>query len=321
MKLLARRELVPAVMVVIAFAIGPAMSPHFLDARYLMDAVSQQAEAGLLALGMTLVIVSGQIDLSVAATLALVAGVTAKLMSAGVPIPVAGVLGAGLGTGLGWINGAFISRLRLPSFVVTLATMAGYRGVAHVMLGAGSEPVPPKFVGLDMMTVPGTPVPVLLVVLILAAVATGIVLHRSVLGRWIYSVGTNERASLFSGVPTVGVTTRVFAVSGFFAGLAGLIIDSRLGIARYDHATGLELDVITAVVLGGASIYGGQGSILGTMLALLALSLVRTEMGLRNYGAETQLAVIGTLLIVAVLVTNLLDRLAQNGRSPVKVTT
>jgi rhamnose transport system permease protein len=316
-----RREAVPAVLVVAAFAIGPVLSKHFLDLRYLLESVSLQAEAGFLALGMTLVIVSGQIDLSVAAILALVAGVSARLMAGGMPAPLACLAGVALGTLLGAINGVLVARFKLPSFVVTLATMAGYRGVAHVMLGSGSEKLPASFIGVDMMTVPGTPIPVPLAMLIVAAIAVGLVLHRTGFGRWIFAVGTNEQASLFSGVPTAGVTTQVFALSGFFAGVAGLLINSRLGVARYDHARGLELDVITAVVLGGASIYGGQGTILGTMLALLLLALIRTEMGLANFTAEYQLTAVGILLIVAVLMSNLLDRVAARGRSAVKVST
>jgi rhamnose transport system permease protein len=317
-RLLARRELVPALLVVLAFVVGAAQSPYFLDARYLLDASSLYVEAGLLALGMTLVIVSGHIDLSVAAMLALVACVVGKLLDAGHPPFLVLPGGLILGTFLGWCNGALIARLRLPSFVVTLATMAAYRGIAQALLGAESVKIPANLVGVDFATVPGTPIPVPLAILVVVAVLMGLLLHRTVLGRWIYADGTNERAAFFSGVPTQRVTTTVFALSGLMAGLAALLIDSRLGVARFDHARGLEVDVITAVVLGGTSIAGGSGSILGTMLALLLIGLLRTGMGVANVTAEYQLAAVGTLLVVAVLTGNLVERIAASRRSRAK---
>lgn len=310
MRFLARREIVPAVLIVLAFLAGRAESPYFLDVRYLLNTSTLYVENGLMALGMTLVIVSGQIDLSVASTLALVACVTAKLMAAGWPTPAALVAGLALGAVLGALNGLFIARLRLPSFVVTLATMAAYRGASQVLVGAASVKFPALLVGIDMLNVPGTPVPVPLVLLVLAAIAIGLLLHRTVLGRWIYAVGTNVRASRFSGVPTERVTIAVFTLSGFLAGLGGLLMNSRLGVARFDHAQGAELDVITAVVLGGASILGGSGTILGSMLALLLIALIRTGMGLANVTAEYQLAVVGTLLVVSVMIGNLSQRFA-----------
>ena len=298
----------------VALIVGHQLSDNFLDFRYLLDTTSLYAEAGFLALGMTLVIVSGQIDLSVASTMALVACISAKLMNAGLPIPLVVFIAMALGLILGGINGLLIARLKLPSFVVTLATMAGYRGVAHVMLGAGSEKIPPSFFGADMIYVPGTPIPLPLALLTVASVIAALILHRTVFGKWVVTVGTNERASYFSGVPTPGVTTWVFAISGLCAAFAGLLINSRLGVARYDHARGLELDVITAVVLGGASIYGGKGTILGTLLALALIGLLRTELGLANISAEYQLAAVGTLLIMAVLIGNAVDRLSKNRR-------
>ncbi|MEZ0326976.1 MAG: ABC transporter permease [Fimbriimonas sp.] len=301
-------------LVVVAFIVGSMQSRFFLDSRYLLDSSTLYAEAGLLALGMTLVIISGNIDLSVASTLALVAVVSANLLDAGWGLPAVVVAALALGALLGCINGCLVAYAGIPSFMVTVGTLALYRGVAQAMLGAESVKMPSELIGIDMKYVPGTVVPVSLAGLIVIATVCGLVLNRSVLGHWVRAVGTNEKASFYSGVPTAGVKVAVFAIAGMLAGLAALHIDSRLGVARFDHARGLEVDVITAVVLGGTSIFGGKGSVLGTMLALLLIALIRTGMGVANVKAEYQLAVIGSLLVITVVATNLGERLASRGR-------
>ena len=144
-------------------------------------------------------------------------------------------------------------------------------------------------------------VPVPLIIFLVVAVLLGLVIHRTLFGRWVFAVGTNEMASFYAGIPTATVKISVFAISGLMAAFAGLLMDSRLGVARFDHAKGLELDAITAVVLGGASIFGGKGTMLGTVLAFFLVAVLRTGMGVANVKDEYKLAVIGTLLIVAVL--------------------
>ena len=310
-KLLSRTEVVPAILLVLAFVAGSLQSKYFLDARYLLDSSTLYVETGLLAIGMTFVIVSGNIDLSVASMTALVACVTARLMGSGWSIPAGCAGGLVLGLLLGGFNGFLVAKVRLPSFVVTLATMAVYRGIAQVLLGSESAKLPPSFVGLDMMHLPGH-VPVPLVILLVVAIVLGVVLQRTLFGRWVYSLGTNEDASFYAGLPTVKVKISVFALSGLLAALAALLMNSRLGVARFDDARGLELDAITAVVLGGASIFGGKGTMLGTMLALFLVAVLRIGMGVANVKAEYQLAVIGTLLVVAVLAGNLATRLSAN---------
>jgi len=305
--LLTRREVVPAALVIVAFIAGVIESPYFLDFKYLLDSSSLYAETGLLALGMTLVIIAGHIDLSVASILALVACLDALMLAKGWPIPVALIAGIGIGALLGYLNGLLIGRLKLPSFLVTLSTMAAYRGIAQVLLGAHSATIPPSLIGVQYLKIGGW-VPWLLLFVLVCAVKIGLILHRTVLGRWIYTVGTNEQASRFAGVPTAKVTALVFTMSGAMAGLAALVMNSRLGVARFDDARGLELDVITVVVLGGTSITGGSGTILGSMLALLLIGLIRTGMGLANVTAEYQLAAVGTLLVLAVVASNLASR-------------
>ena len=210
--------------------------------------------------------------------------------------------------------------MKLPSLAVTLATLALYRGVANILVGDDSRPklawsrdivFPSWFVGIHKVTIPGTPIPLPLVILIVLAIILGLVLHKTTFGRWVYAVGTNEDAARFSGVPTERVKTIVFTLAGFLSGLAGLIMVSRLGVARYDHARGWELDVITAVVLGGVQISGGRGSMLGAVIAFFLIVFLRTGMGVANIKAESQLTAIGTLLVISVIVSNISARLKK----------
>jgi rhamnose transport system permease protein len=247
--LLKHRESIPAVLVMVAFIVGALQSRFFLDAHYLLDSSTLYVETGLLALGMTLVILSGNIDLSVASNLALVAVVAAKLFEAGFAVPVVVIIALALGTGLGLINGLLVAYAGIPSFMVTVGTLALYRGAAQTLVSSQSAKVPASFTGIDIVYAFGSPVPMSLAVLVVLAILLGAVVNRHVLGQWIKAVGTNENAAFHSGVPTRAVKLGVFALAGLFAGLAALHIDSRLGVARFDHARGLEVDVITAVVL------------------------------------------------------------------------
>lgn len=309
----AKPEGIAAALLVIAFAVSAMRSPYFLDAAYLMKSSTLYVETGLIALGMTFVIVSGNIDLSVASTLTLSACFCAEVAKAGLPMELAAPLTLIVACLLGLVNGLVVVYARLPSFVVTLATMAIYRGIAQVRLGPGSMPYPDAYKGVDRMRLAG--VPVSLIGLLVLALVAGFVLHRTVFGRWVVSVGANDEAARYAGLPSNRTKLLVFTIAGFTAGLAGLHIGSRLGYARFDHAQGLELDAITAVVLGGASIFGGRGTILGTVLAVFLVAVLRIGMGVANVKAEYQLAAIGTLLVLAVLIGNLLKATGRSRQS------
>ena len=306
-------EVVAVVLLFLAFVVGASLSPYFLDGPFLLDSTTLFTEGAIIALGMTFVIISGNIDLSVASTLALVACVMAVLhvqfnlpMEAAIPIAVL------LGTLLGAFNGWLISRLRLPALAVTLATMALYRGLAQILLGDHSlSQFPQWFEGVDRLTIPGTQIPIVLVFFFVLALILGLILHRTVFGRWVYAIGTSEDAARYSGIPVDRVKIAVFALNGFLAAIAGVIMVSRLAVARYDHARGLELDVITAVVLGGTNIYGGRGTIFGSIIAVFLVGFLRTGLGVANVKAESQLAVVGTLLIIAVIASNVIARFSQ----------
>lgn len=296
------REVVPAALAVLALIVFARLSPSFLDGAYLLSNATLYVEIGLLALGLTLVITTGNIDLSVASTVTLTACLTARALAGGMAIPTAVVFALGFGTLLGTINGLLVAYLRLPSFLVTLGTMALFRGAAQAIMGAASVKLPPDFKGLDRVGVAGIPWPVIL--LLLAGLAIGLLLHRTVFGRWITAVGTSEEAARYSGVPVERVKLVSFALTGFLAGIGALLLDSRLAVARHDLMRGGELDAIAIVVLGGTSILGGSGTVLGTLLAVLLMCILKTGMGVMGVSAEYQLTAVGGLLIVAALAMN-----------------
>ncbi len=304
MKPIARAlPVIPLGLLIIAFLVASRLSPNFLDARYLLDTSTIYVEAGLIALAMTFVIVSGNIDLSVGSTLVLTACLTAKAQEAGLPVFATVLFALGIGTTLGVLNGLLVAKFRLPSFLVTLGTMAAARGAAQAMLGPGSVKLPPGFTGLDQSTLLGIPWP--LAILLFVAVLAAVLLHRTTFGRWVFAVGANESATRYSGVPVDRVKISVFALAGLMAGLGALLVNSRLGVARHDLVRGLELDAITIVVVGGTAIQGGKGTILGTVIALFLVMVIKTGMGVANVKAEYQLTAIGALLILTVMAQKL----------------
>lgn len=307
-------EIVPAVLFVLVFVGAAIWNRYFLDFGYLLDTTSIYAESALLAIGMTFVIVAGGIDLSVASMLALVACVTAKLMSTGMSPWIAGLLALGLGLGLGLMNGALVAYAKLPSFLVTLGTMALFRGAAQALMGSASVRAPDAFSGVDRMVVGGYKAQAPLLIVVVGFLIAAVVLHRTIFGRHCMAVGTNERASFFAGVDTARVKLVTFGISGFLAGVGALMMDSRLGVARYDHARGMELDAIAATVLGGVAITGGRGTMGGVAIAIALLMVVRTAMGLANISPDLQLMAIGCVMIFSVASTMGLARVSGRRR-------
>ncbi len=311
LSILSLPELMVAVLLVVTLLVSGAVVPHFLDASYLLDRSCLYMETGMMALGMTFVIVGGHIDLSCAATLALVGALDTTLnVRLHVPMPLVLALTPFIGAMLGAVNGSVVAGLGLPSLVVTLGTLAAYRGLAQVLIGDKSLPMAAGYLGLHRLYVANF-IPVPLVIFAVSALVLSLVLHKTVYGRWVFAIGTNAPAAKYAGVPAAKITFGFFVLNGVLASAGALMMLSRLGVARYDLAVGSELDVITAVVLGGASIVGGRGTIGGTVIALLLIAALQTGMGLASIKIEYQLTADGALLIVAVLASNLFRRIRR----------
>ncbi len=306
---LLRWETLLVLLLVGVVLLNVRLSPYFWDANNILDDTSTFMEIGIIALPLTLIIVAGQIDLSVASTAALGAVIFATLNHAGLNVWASCVVALLVGTVAGLVNGLIVTVVKLPSLVVTLGTYALYRGLANGILGSGEiSSFPSAFAGIDQRYLPGTHIPAPLVIFAVLALAVAFLLHGTVFGRYVFAIGNNEQASRFSGVAVDRIVIILFALSGLFSVLAGLVLTSRVQTARSDTATGFELVAITVAVLGGANIFGGEGSVPGTVLALFVIGLLQNGLTLANVGAEIQTIAVGALLILSILVPNIARR-------------
>jgi rhamnose transport system permease protein len=296
-----RWEWMLVALILLDVFINTRLSPFFLNAGNLSRTSSDFMEIGLMMLPMTFIIITGNIDLSVASNMGMSASFMGLLHNLGVNIWVAALAGLLLGTLGGILNGYLVARVKLPSLVVTLGTYAFYRGIAYGFLGdQAARGYPKAFTYLGQGKVFGTLVPFSVALFIVLAILFGLVLHRTTFGRYLYAIGNNENAAIYSGVPVARIKFMIYTLSGFMAALAGLILAARFGSTRPDIGTGLELAVITAVVLGGVDINGGKGTMLGATLALFLIGLMRFGMGLLNVQGQVQGIVIGLLLILSI---------------------
>ena len=292
-------------MLIVSIVVGTLLSPYFADMGFILDSTSLFIEFGMIALTLTFVIISGMIDLSVASAMALVGCVTGTFYQSGVPMLAAIGIGLLLGAVLGGFNGFLVTKFGLPPIIVTIGTLALYRGISQVLLGDHSiGHFPDWFVGIDRIFIGGSIIPVPLVIFVGFSIVAGLILNLTVFGRKTYAIGMNERAAKYSGIPVNKTKMILFVASGLMAAVGGLFMMSRLGVARYDMATGGELDIVTIALLGGADINGGKGNVIGTFIAFFVLATLRTGMSVANIKIENQLAVLGALLILAIVISN-----------------
>jgi rhamnose transport system permease protein len=332
---LARWELLLVLLLIVGVAISANLSDSFLSVFNFTHMPTEVTYIGVMVLPMTLIIISGNIDLSVDSTIGLTATVLASVWAAGWDIWLASLLALLVGAVAGCANGMIITRLKLPSLVVTLGTLALYRGLAFIILGDHSIPdsgvLPAGFLRLDnyflgyvgpfdlgFLQFPGKRLAVSLVIFLILAVAFGLLLHRTAFGRYIYAIGNNALACRYTGVPVDGVVVTLFTLSGLMAALGGILLMSFQGDARADMGSGFLLNVITAVVLGGVNIFGGEGTIVGPVLALCLIEVLQSGMRLRTPPVDPsiQTLLIGALLIASLLVPNLVRR-AREALGPV----
>lgn len=283
------------------------LTPHFLTVTNLVNVAQQTVINAVIAVGLTYVIISGGIDLSVGSVLAFAGVVLALALQAGWPLVAAVAAGVGVGLGCGVVNGVLISYGRLPPFIATLGMMSVTRGAA--LLVTDGRPVSgfgADFRWLATGELAGLPVPVWGM---LAVYAAGhFVLQRTKFGRYVYAIGGNEEASLLSGVPVARYKVGIYALGGALAGLASVLLTARLNSAQPIAGLSYELDAIAATVIGGTSLLGGQGSLIGTLIGALIMGVLRNGLNLLGVSSFVQQVVIGAVIIVAVLFDTFLKR-------------
>ena len=290
--------LIGLILISIVFAF---MSPVFLTAPNLLNILQQSSINACIALGMTLVIISGGIDLSVGPVAALTAILGAAMLVAGVPIPLAifGALAAGVVCG--FVNGALIAWGGLQPFIVTLGGLSLYRALA--LIYTGGQPIfglPDGFRALTNGTFLDVPTPVIIVASL--AVVAWVILNKTPLGEYFMAIGGNPEAARIAGVPVVLTKLAAYMISGFMAAVAAMILIGRLGAAEPTMGTLWELDAIAASAIGGASLMGGRGSIPGTLIGCIILGTLRNGLTLLNVQAFYQLLATGIIIIVAMLI-------------------
>jgi rhamnose transport system permease protein len=294
--------LLAILIVVVVF--NTSTTQHYLLVQNQINLFELHIEKIIVALVMTLLIINAEIDLSVASVMGLAGCVLAYLFERGVPFEIC--LLAGLLTGVlaGAFNGFMVAYVRLTSLIVTLAGLIGYRGLAHVLLEDRSVGnFPAWFDRLGQQPLIG-PFPLALIIFFVLLVISLIILQWSGVGRYVYVIGNNSEVARYSGVNVRRLKMLLFVVSGTVSAFAGLLLAARLGSMRGDTALGTELEVITMVVMGGVSIFGGTGSLFGVLLSILIILNLRNGMGLLNITGEIQTGVIGVLLVLSVLGPN-----------------
>ncbi len=306
------RQLLPFAGLILLIAVLAALKPNtFATAENIFNVLSRSSVNGIIAMGMTAVIISGGIDLSVGSMMALCGMIAGLIMTRnGEIVPTVGLMWigtfAGIGTGLlcGLLNGGLITRLNLPPFIVTLGTMSAFRGISYVMNKGMMFDVPTyKFLG--QATLAGIPVNVLIFLLIV--LLAFFILRYTPLGRYTYAIGSNRQAAYHAGVHVDFNLLAIYTLTGLLVGVAAMIATSRTVSAQPTAGISLELDIIAAVVIGGASLSGGRGTVIGTIIGTLLISFLRNGLTLLGISTNVQLVVIGAIIITAVA----LDQMAR----------
>lgn len=295
------------------FIANSLASPYFLNAWNLSDATFNFTEKAMIAFAMALLIIAGEIDLSVAAIIALASTAMGAAAQVGVGAPGLVAIGISVGLACGVFNGILVAGFKLPSIVVTIGTMSLFRGISYIVLGDqayGRYPADFAFFGqgyvIGMISFE-------LVLFFVVALLFGILLHKTNFGRQIYVIGNNTMAARFSGIPVDRIKFILFLLTGLMSGIAAVCLTSRLGSTRPSIAQGWELEVVTMVVLGGVSILGGAGTIVGVVIAAFVMGLVTFGLGLLNVPGIVMSIFIGLLLIITIALPILARRVRGGG--------
>ena len=309
-------ELALLVVVVIALIWGSAVSPFFLTADNFAITAARATGIGLMVLPMMWLMIAGEIDLSVASIFGLTGVIFGLGIESGFRLPEAFGLAMAAGGLAGLVNAFFSVVIGLPSLIVTVGTLSVYRGLSFVLLESRSiSAFPAEFTEFTQGTVAGTSVPYTFVVFLVVAALSGVLLQRGVVGRKTYAIGSSPDVSRFSGIRVKWIKASLFVVSGLVAALAGILFSGYVSSARATNGLGLELTVIAIVLIGGASIYGGEGKFLGVLLALVLVTTITSVMTLQFITTDIQNMVIGLLMAGAVVVPSVATRVLDWRRS------
>jgi rhamnose transport system permease protein len=301
----ARWEVALIALLFLVILYGAHVSPAFTRTIDVFYIGVNSGEIAIMALPLALIVITGEIDLSVASTLGLSGAVMAELFSHGWGIwpAIAGALVVGVVAGA--FNGFLVTRLGLPSLAVTIGTLTLYRGIAQILLPNNTiGGFPASLTKIGIVPIPHTELSYSTGFFIVLALIFAVVLHATPLGRSIFAIGANQEAAFFSGIRVKRIKMGLYILSGFLCSLAGVLWTLRFASARYDAGTGLELNVVTVVLLGGISIFGGRGTIFGVVLAMLVVGCLQQALTLNLVAAQNQNIVIGALLVVSVIVPN-----------------
>lgn len=284
------------------------MSPHFWNYQGLMDAMAVFLEKGFIVLPVAMVLISGEIDISVSSTVALSSVLMAMAFQAGIPMALAILVACTVGTLCGAFNGFLITRIPgLSSVIVTLAANSLFRGIAYIILGDRAVGGFPRWYAyLAWGYLGSSGIPFIILAFGVLAVIFGLLLHKTTFGRKVFAIGNNQIAARFSGIPVGRIKLILFTLAGTLSGLAAVFLTSKLGSSRPNVALGYELEVIAIAVLGGVSPSGGRGGIPGAVLALILMRLLRYGLGLVNVPGQVMLVIIGIILVMVVMLPNLL---------------
>lgn len=297
-------ELTTVIALIILMAVITIINSNFLTANNLLNLLLQVTSNALIAFGMTFVILTGGIDLSVGSILALSSALTAGLLGSGMPVTLAILISLILGCILGMMNGLLISYGKLAPFIVTLATMTIFRGATLVYTNGNpitkglSDTFLFQFLGQGYIV--GIPFPV--IIMFIVFIILYVLLHKTAFGKSVYAIGGNEKAAYISGVKLNKVKIIIYSISGIMASISGLIITSRLSSAQPTAGASYEMDAIAAVVLGGTSLSGGKGRILGILIGALIIGVLNNGLNIIGVSAFWQQVVKGVVILIAVLI-------------------
>ncbi len=301
------QRLLPFLTLITLFVGLIIATPNFFTPTNLSSVVRQTAVINIMALGMTMVIITGGIDLSVGSILALAGCLGTMAMTSGLPVGVGILVGIFTGCAAGLLNGVLTTRLRISPFIVTLGTLLIIRGLALILTnGMPVQNVPKEFSFLGEGSVAG--VPFVLILLIAIALVVHVILEHTKLGRYAFAIGSNPDAAFYAGIPVRFHTTVIYGICGMLTGLSGMIESSRLMTGQPTAGQGYELPAIAAVVIGGGSLRGGEGTVVGTLIGAFIMGLLSNGCDLLGIQPFVQQATIGAVIILAVSVDELRKR-------------